>query len=166
MDPSENCEEIVKNIKHSNLHYLLSENPFSLQITIRKKYIDNHRPLGNFCLAPEVTSRKLELEIEDLKKKLETKTVEAKQLDSKNQELKHELSDVSDELFNTKIELTKQVGHLKDSSDQMEKLRAKMKNLLSEKKMMIKLAEEKFEGLNNELKFEIMKFKGWNRKIN
>ena len=106
------------------------------------------------------------MEIEDLKKKLETKTVEAKQLDSKNQELKHELSDVSDELFNTKIELTKQVGHLKDSSYQMEKLRAKMKNLLSEKKMMIKLAEEKFEGLNNELKFEIMKFKGWNRKIN
>ena len=84
MDPSENCEAIVRNIKHSNLHYILSENPFSLQITIRKKYIDDRRPLENFFLVPDVSSRKLELEIEDLKKKLETKTVEAEQLHSKN----------------------------------------------------------------------------------
>ena len=32
---------IFKNVKASNLHYILNENPFSLKVTIRKKFIEN-----------------------------------------------------------------------------------------------------------------------------
>ena len=41
MDPTNACESILKNIKASNLHYKLNENQFSLQVTIRKKFIDD-----------------------------------------------------------------------------------------------------------------------------
>ena len=40
MNPSEYCEVIVKKIKESNLHNILNENAFSIQIKIKKKFID------------------------------------------------------------------------------------------------------------------------------
>ena len=43
MNPSEHCEIILKLIKESNLHYVLNENAFSLQIKIKKKFIDQKR---------------------------------------------------------------------------------------------------------------------------
>ena len=44
MGPSETCNLILSNIKDSNLHFILKENPFSAQITLRKKFInDQHR---------------------------------------------------------------------------------------------------------------------------
>ena len=41
MNPSEYCEVIVKKIKESNLHYILNENAFSIEIKIKKKFIDD-----------------------------------------------------------------------------------------------------------------------------
>ena len=146
MNPSEYCEQIVRNIKVSNLHYIMKENPFSLQITIRKKFIDNQPPLEKLSM---VTSGKLELE---LKKKLETKTNEAERLHSTNQDLMLEINDVSDELYNTKVELTKQNGRLKGSFDQCEKLEKVADNLKNERKGLIKIAEGKFKELNDEVK--------------
>ena len=154
MNPSEYCDKIVRNIKVSNLHYIMKENPFSLQITIRKKFIDNQHPLEKLSMVNEVTSGKfeLELEIDNLKKKLETKTNEAERLHSTNQDLMLEINDVSDELFNTKVELTKQNGRLKDSFDQCEKLETVADNLKNETKVLIKIAEGKFKELNDEVK--------------
>ena len=168
MEPSGYCETIVRNMKLSNLHYILEENPFSLQITIRKKFIDGQQPLKKLSLITEATSEKFEFEIEDLKKKLKNKTTDAKRLESANLELKGELNDVSDELFNTKIELTKQNGRLKDSLDKGEKLETVAKNFKSEKKVMMKMAEEKFKELNDEIKVknvEIIQLSEENKKL-
>jgi hypothetical protein len=49
MDPSESFEIIVRKIKESNLHYILSENAFSVEIKIRKKFI-------NLALSPKPKS--------------------------------------------------------------------------------------------------------------
>ena len=92
----------VRNIKLSNLHNILEENPFSLQINIRKKFIHG-QPLKNLSMVTEATSEKFEHEMEDRQKKMKTKTTEAKRLASANQDLIVELNDISDELFNTKI---------------------------------------------------------------
>ena len=39
MNPSEYCDVIVKKIKESNLHFILNENAFSIQINIKKRFI-------------------------------------------------------------------------------------------------------------------------------
>ena len=87
---------------------------------MRKKYIDDRRPIE------ASSSRKFELEIEDLGINLRLKITETEKLYSKIKFLKLELSGISDELFNTKIELTKKTGHLKNSSDQVDKLQEKI----------------------------------------
>ena len=79
MNPSENCEIILRSVKNSNLHYILKENPFSVEVTIRKKYVDTQKqPCQNSMDGNEVTKRNFQHEIENLKKDLETKTIEAK----------------------------------------------------------------------------------------
>ena len=47
MNPSEYCEDIVKKSKESNLHYILNENAFSIQIKIKKKFIDEKAAAKN-----------------------------------------------------------------------------------------------------------------------
>ena len=44
MDAIESCDLIIKAIKDSNLHYILHENAFSVQIKLRKKFIENNPP--------------------------------------------------------------------------------------------------------------------------
>ena len=39
MNASDHCDLIIKHIKESNLHYILSENAFSVEIKIKKKFI-------------------------------------------------------------------------------------------------------------------------------
>ena len=152
MNPSENCEIILRSVKNSNLHYILKENPFSVQVTIRKKYVDTQRqPCQKLMDGNEATKRNFEQEMENLKKDLETKTIEAKQFDETNQKLTVELKDVSEELYNTKIELTKQTEQIKDSLEEKKKLKTVIQNLKPEKKIVMKLSEEKFEGLQDEL---------------
>ena len=57
------CDRIVNTIKHSNLHFLLSENAFSAKITIRKKFIDENRSQTYGTLAEsETVNLKTELE--------------------------------------------------------------------------------------------------------
>ena len=62
MNPSEHCETLVRKIKLSNLHNIMKENPFSVQITIRKKYINNQKPFENKSIVNEVNSSELEVD--------------------------------------------------------------------------------------------------------
>ena len=39
MDALKWCDYMNKKIKESNLHFLLKENPYSIQVTIKKKYV-------------------------------------------------------------------------------------------------------------------------------
>ena len=40
MNASECCEKLLQQVKGSNLHYTLSENAFSVEIKIKKRFID------------------------------------------------------------------------------------------------------------------------------
>ena len=39
LSPNETCDQIMKSIKNSNLHFILQETPHSVYITIRKKFV-------------------------------------------------------------------------------------------------------------------------------
>ena len=71
----------------------------------------------------EVTKRNFELELETLKNDLQTKTIETEKWERTNQNLMYELKDVSDELYNTKIELTNHTKDIKDSLEENQKLK-------------------------------------------
>ena len=100
MNPSECCDKIIQKIKISNLHYMIIENPFSVKITIRKKYIEERNQLNfkNDCDTVEVGA---------LKEKLEMKNQECQRIEKDKMNLTSELKIVSDELYATKIELSK-----------------------------------------------------------
>ena len=43
--PQDSCDQIIKSVHSSNLHFLVQESPFSVYITVRKK----------FAIQPQVT---------------------------------------------------------------------------------------------------------------
>ena len=87
IDPSNCCEKIVQKIKESNLHFLLKENPFSVQITIRKKFVDERNLTPKGC---EIIDA-LEDEIKLLKNSLKTKSDELENSVVENHDLRLDL---------------------------------------------------------------------------
>ena len=84
MDPTNACESILKNIKASNLHYKLNENQFSLQVTIRKKFIDDKIPIPGKCSNLEA----LLSEVNELKNRLNAKIQMVEEVEQENFKLK------------------------------------------------------------------------------
>ena len=41
LTPSDSCDKILKEVRASNLHFLVQESPFSIYLTIRKKFTKN-----------------------------------------------------------------------------------------------------------------------------
>ena len=39
--PQDSCNELLKTLRDSNLHFIVSESPYSLQICVRKKFLNN-----------------------------------------------------------------------------------------------------------------------------
>ena len=52
------CENLLNKVKHSKLNYLVNETPYSVFITIRKKFTKEHQDLPNVTLAQEVNVAK------------------------------------------------------------------------------------------------------------
>ena len=128
---AENCSNlIVQKIKASNLHYRLSENAFSLQIMIRKKFIDNH--------IPNYSSDKFESKIKDLEDKLANKTEECDIIKTEAKNVKEELAKISEELHETKVELTKTHSNTRSEKSKFEKNLKPPKEQLRRKKWNLK----------------------------
>ena len=70
------CENLLNNVKSSNLNYLVNETPYSAYITIRKMFIKNYIQVkdpvesNNATLAQEVHSNDNEIECDRLKSEL------------------------------------------------------------------------------------------------
>ena len=107
------CNFLVQNIKASNLHYRISENPFSLQIMIRKKFIDDQ--------VPNYNSDHLESKIKQLENKLALKTKDCDILKTEAKHLKEELYKVSEELHETKVELMNTYSTSKCEKSELDK---------------------------------------------
>jgi hypothetical protein len=117
MDPSvsSSCDQIVKQIKMSGLRFLITETLYKMEVKIRKKFLEPSAISSN-CVKMTL-EQQLEAQVDSLK--------------SKDENLSHELSEVSKELFATKLELTEQHSLVKDLSRKLEenrKLTNTMKN--------------------------------------
>ena len=78
-------------------------------------------------------------ETEDLEHEIE----ELPQMRDSNENLKHELGQISEELYTTKIELTKQHAIARENSEEIYKLKTMNKNLRKERNTLMKTAEKR-----------------------
>ena len=155
MGPSQVSDEIVQKIKHSNLHYMLHENAFSINVTIRKKFMeekarDNENKLEDKYSDVANENKTLKLKTFMLEKKI----IELKEaLDKQNIDNK-ELSDVLDE---SQKELNKKQKSLKQLNNKNEYLQKLLESSESETEVLtynlkeyatlIKTKEEKIHEL-------------------
>ena len=127
MGPSEYCDQVVEMVKASSLHYYLKENAFSIQIQIRKKFIDGKEPSDDKNSA----DNSLETVIEHYEEKL-------KSMSTQFENQKKELLDVSKELHQAKIELHKQHQEDKEMKDEIITLKKGSKTAKGEKEKLKK----------------------------
>ena len=105
------CDTIVQKIKSFNLHYQFEENPFSIQIKIRKKFIENKVTKHDLQTnASEALYEKLRV----MEETLENKSEECKTLKEETNHLKAEVIKLGEELHETKLELTNQYRVVKE----------------------------------------------------
>ena len=105
------CDTIVQKIKSFNLHYQFEENPFSIQIKIRKKFIENKVTKHDLQTnASEALYEKLRV----MEETLENKSEECKTLKEETNHLKAEVVKLGEELYETKLELTNQYRVVKE----------------------------------------------------
>ena len=136
--PSIICDSIVNSIKHSNLHFLLSENAFSAKITIRKKFIDENRkqPFGAVA----------ESEIVNLKVELDQKTLESDQihivnfkLEEANKALAKEITELESDLKQIQAEKNYVENDLRNHASDIEIKEKSFKQAIESFEYTIKL---------------------------
>ena len=91
------CSEISNYIRKSNLHFIAQETPWSLYLTIRKKFI-NEAKCKNTVSSSEKELIKSEMENNELKKHLNALQLEHTNLEHENTCLKTECNSVKLEL--------------------------------------------------------------------
>ena len=94
MDPSvsSSCDQIVKQIKMSGLHFLITETSYKMEVKIRKKFLE---PSINSTNCLKIT---LEQQLEALVDSLKAKDELIQAMTIKSENVNRELSEVSAEL--------------------------------------------------------------------
>ena len=127
--PQDSCNDLLKSLRASNLHFIISETPYSVQICIRKKFI-NDAPVQKKSVLSSSSSAKIILE-----KKVENLAYE-------NASLKGSL-----------LEANENVCNLKNSNvilhTRIENAENKMFEYFNEKKETIKKLEDETALLQN-----------------
>ena len=89
--PHNTCATLLDDLRSSGLTYKLNETPYSVYLTIRKKFIKDHTAThsGVEYSKPEMTLKNLEMKIDNLKEDLENKCrVNEVEKESLNEKLK------------------------------------------------------------------------------
>ena len=116
----------------SNLHFQVEENPFAIQIKIRKKFIDNKVSKHDLQTNDSKTLREKLIMLEET---LESKSNECETSKEETNHFKSEVTKLSEELFETKLELPNQEissERVKQETDLEEELRQAKDGLRNE----------------------------------
>ena len=138
LSPEDQCSKVLSEIRSSNLHYLVQESPFSLYITVRKKFSKT---------SPKNTQTLTSLSIssENLEPKVNT-------LETQNRKLKSELEKKDIEVAEAKNVLTLLQEKLEKAEADFYKQSNKFKEAKEETSSEIKLLKESITKSNEEIK--------------
>ena len=173
MDATQSCELIRQNLVRSGLHFFVNESPFSLWITIRKKFISgaatdttikNHDTIKHETKVHDDENRhkdladdyaKLSKAYEALKIDFETEIGEHRDSIDENRKLRAEVlrkGDIISSLKEETQQLKEEFEAVKESHNKVKKeLKDKDKEMYNVKKENVKVKED-FEQLNNKYK--------------
>ena len=168
------CGQILYNIKESKLNYLVRETPYSVSITLRKKYVKE--AIENISITPQSVHVENNL---DVKKKLEA-------VESENARLRKKIIDKDKEIGTTQFEngelevkneqLDSEVVVLNDKIEDMYRAISKLKSgnegsinhvdkKLKVKEVLVNEMEEKIMILENVVESRNMKISSLEEKI-
>ena len=150
--PEDQCSKVLAEIHSSNLHYLVQESPFSLYVTIRKKFIKNAPEKSQHSLTSasppiEVQQRgyrvnMLENQKSDLENQLKTKDLELNESKDTIKLLEDKLERAESELFKESNKTVSEIKLLKKSIKNSKEESKNHKKTFSEVNRMMKLKEE------------------------
>ena len=134
--PQDFCNELLTTLRESNLHYIISESPYLVQICVRKKFLDTVQEQKKS--APSFTKMSgFENKIEDLENRnasLRTTLEDAKEditnLDNKNKILLNRIENVVKETKENEKKFEDETAFYKAKVKSLEKsLKAKVKKI-------------------------------------
>ena len=150
----ESCENVLLALKSSNLNFLIQESPYSVYITVRKRFLKNS-PQPKKVLnsaSHDATNCALELEISELKKELEAKNTRCTDIEIENELLKVEVKKLNKmvtnvtQVKNEKENELKVINNLhKNVSNELQKVKTELKVLSKN----IKSKEKEIYSLDN-----------------
>ena len=147
MDAVETCDKLINLVKKSNLNFILSESPYSAQITLKKTFM-NRRNVIKPNEPKKNHVEKMEIELSKEKYVLETKV---KELEAEGNEKDHMIHELDTLLQKAKMEIS-------EYFDEKSKLVNNLKS--SEKSLHEKHGKlEILEGVNKNLKDSLDKAK-------
>ena len=108
--PEKQARELMMNLQSSQLHYVTQETPFSLYITVRKKYRENSKDVVPVLPSVETSEANISMEIHnDMKATLEAllkqKSLEFHKLEATKNVIEGKLLEVSAAKTNLEVEL-------------------------------------------------------------
>ena len=146
MDANITCEYLLKQLKYSNLNFILQETPFSAYLTIRKSFVKN---LKTNNLFPTFNDSE-----ETLKKKIaaleaENLCLNSDILDQKSEQKnsEHIIKKLEEKVKNAEIQTFK---HTEESKKEVEKHFRKVKDILAEKEKEIMKLKTISNNLNDD----------------
>ena len=136
--PQESCNELLKTLRESNLHFIVSESPYSVQICVRKKFLNNIQEQKKAVSSSRSQSatKGVEKSSEDLAKETASLTVTLKEankdiedLKNKNEILVTRLENAEKELLQFCKEKTESTKKFDDTALQRAKVKSLEKSL-------------------------------------
>ena len=138
--PQESCNELLKTLRDSNLHFIVSESPYSMQICVRKKFLEQKKSVSSS--SGQSVTIGLEKRSEDLAKENVSLAVTLKEANKDIEDLKNNNEILVTKLENAEkemLELSKEkTENTKKFDDDTALQRAKVKSLEKSLKAMEK----------------------------
>ena len=179
--PHDICEQILQEIRASQINYVISETPYSAQICLRKRFLKNHSPQNtgqelilnlaqqrsHADLRKDLDEARLKLEMfrvqsdldRDIIEKLKVETELGKDtiaiLESKVEKAEGELYDHFEQtkawMSNKMEEIKVMKGALKSKDDEMNR----NKSVISEHSKLVKTHEKEIYRLEKQMKIRL-----------
>ena len=160
VSPEESCDTVLTAIRHSKLHFMIQESPFSLYVTIRKKF--SNQSSGSSISqkseslrekkvfddnASEETNALLKIKETELSRALETIRILKANLENSEASLVTE----SNRFSSCKQEFKDEIKLLKDSIKRSKGEESRKSNELSEINKIVKAKEKENYNLNKRI---------------
>ena len=148
LTPSDSCDKILNEVRASNLHFLVQESPFSIYLTIRKKFTKN---ITQSSRTTEPTDLNIYSELENKKVELDEARDIIKILEDKVQHAEEECIKEANKFKGKREEMADEIKILKNNIKNSHAEESLHQNSLKEVRKTLKTKEKEIYNLEGRL---------------